>query len=195
MDEKKSDNKVVARIAKKIRATRLEKKLTIQQLATRTKVSKGLLSKIENSRTIPSLPVFVTLIESLDISLKEFFEDVAIFNGNGYLLVRSAEQSPIEDVANPGLTTSHLFTQQVPGRTMQTVVTSVAPGTSVTPFVGEGFVLHYIVNGTTEYIINHQHVTLEEGDAIYFEGSSAVVVSNPSNQKAKILATHYNLLR
>ena len=63
------DNQVVSRIAQKIRSTRLEKNLTIQQLATRTHVSKGLLSKIENSRTIPSLPVFVTLIQSLEISL------------------------------------------------------------------------------------------------------------------------------
>ncbi len=66
------NNEVVSRIAQKIRSTRLKKNLTIQELADRTKVTKGLLSKIENSRTIPSLPVFVQLIQSLDISLKEF---------------------------------------------------------------------------------------------------------------------------
>ena len=82
------DNQVVSRIAQKIRSTRLEKNLTIQQLATPTHVSKGLLSKIENSRTIPSLPVFVTLIQSLEISLKEFFQDMVLANGKNYLLVK-----------------------------------------------------------------------------------------------------------
>jgi transcriptional regulator with XRE-family HTH domain len=47
MIEHKTGIKVVTRIEKKIRATRLEKKLTIQHLATRTNVSKGLLSKID----------------------------------------------------------------------------------------------------------------------------------------------------
>ncbi|MBX2944215.1 MAG: helix-turn-helix transcriptional regulator [Cyclobacteriaceae bacterium] len=82
------DNEVVSRIAQKIRATRLEKNLTIQQLANRTKVSKGLLSKIENSRTLPSLPVFITLIQSLDISLKEFFSEMVLLNGKDYLVVK-----------------------------------------------------------------------------------------------------------
>ena len=81
---------------KKFRSTRLEKNLTIQQLATRTHVSKGLLSKIENSRTIPSLPVFVTLIQSLEISLKEFFQDMVLANGKNYLLVKKDQYAPLE---------------------------------------------------------------------------------------------------
>src|SRR5687767_15663953 len=83
-----TDNQIVSRIAQKIRDTRLEKNLTLQELANRTQVSKGLLSKIENSRTIPSLPVFVTLIQSLEISLKEFFQDMVLANGKNYLLVK-----------------------------------------------------------------------------------------------------------
>ncbi|HYG18862.1 MAG TPA: helix-turn-helix transcriptional regulator, partial [Ohtaekwangia sp.] len=82
------NNETVSRIARKIKAARLKKNLTIQQLAERTKVTKGLLSKIENSRTIPSLPVFVQLIHSLDISLKDFFEDMVLTNGKDYLVIR-----------------------------------------------------------------------------------------------------------
>jgi transcriptional regulator with XRE-family HTH domain len=67
------DNQVVSRIAQKIRSMRLERNLTIQELATRMQVSKGLISKIENLKTIPSLPVFVTLIQSLEFPLKNFF--------------------------------------------------------------------------------------------------------------------------
>lgn len=70
------DNPVVRHIAQKIRNTRIRKKLTLHELATRMNVSKGLLSKIENHHTIPSLPVFVALVQSMEISLKEFFADV-----------------------------------------------------------------------------------------------------------------------
>src|ERR1044071_3889175 len=96
------DNEVVIRIAQKIRSTRLEKNMTIQQLATRTNVSKGLLSKIENSRTVPSLPVFITLIQSLDISLKEFFRDMVLINGKDYILIKRDEYTSMEREGRSG---------------------------------------------------------------------------------------------
>src|SRR6187549_3372834 len=103
------DNQVVSRIAQKIRSTRLEKNMTIQQLATKTKVSKGLLSKIENSRTIPSLPVFVTLIQSLDISLKEFFHDMVLINGKDYLLVKKDQYASMQREGRTGFNYQYIL--------------------------------------------------------------------------------------
>jgi transcriptional regulator with XRE-family HTH domain len=188
------NEKVVSRIARKIRSTRLEKKLTIQQLALRTKVSKGLLSKIENSRTIPSLPVFVTLIESLDISLKEFFDDIALFNGKGYLLVKHNEHTPI-DLDNTGFSSSHILSQHIGGRTMQTVLINVEPGRQGSPSGSDGFTLNYIVKGAFEYHINNEVVALEEGDAIYLEGSLLHIMINKSRRKASVLAIQFDLLK
>lgn len=69
-------DETVLSIARKIRALRQRKKLTLQQLAERTKLTKGLISKIENSRTVPSLPVFVELVKALEVPLNVFFEDI-----------------------------------------------------------------------------------------------------------------------
>ncbi|NJM26931.1 MAG: helix-turn-helix transcriptional regulator [Bacteroidia bacterium] len=82
---------------------RLEKNLTIQELANRSRVSKGLLSKVENSRTIPSLPVFVNLIQSLNISLKEFFEDMVLLNGKDYLHIKARLLSAGDTGGSPGI--------------------------------------------------------------------------------------------
>ena len=41
------DNQVVSRIAQKIKNTKLKKNLTLHELAVRTQVSKGLLSKLK----------------------------------------------------------------------------------------------------------------------------------------------------
>ncbi len=101
------DNEVVARIAQKILDRSVsEKNLTIQQLSSRANVNKGLLSKVENSRTVPSLPVFITLIQSLDISLKEFFEDMVLINGRDYLLVKKTSTRPWNARGVRALTTS-----------------------------------------------------------------------------------------
>ena len=195
MNDSKLNNQVVARIAKKIRTTRLEKKLTIQQLAARTKVSKGLLSKIENSRTIPSLPVFVTLIESLDISLKEFFDDMALFNGLGYLLIKNDQRSPTTPDDKIGFTQQHILSQHVPGRTMETTLLEIAPGGKGAPLSLEGFSFIYMISGACSFHINGEVVILEVGDAIYFEANFTQLLANTARKKATMLSIQFALAK
>ena len=54
----------------KIKTKRTLKNITLEQLATKAGVSKGLISQIENNRTVPSLPVLFNIIHSLDEDLK-----------------------------------------------------------------------------------------------------------------------------
>lgn len=56
-----------------LKIIRKEKKLTLSQLAEKIAVSKGLLSKIENGHTVPSLPVLLQLIRCLEINPSYFF--------------------------------------------------------------------------------------------------------------------------
>lgn len=83
------DEEIVRKIAAKIRAIRIDKNLTIQQLAERAEVTKGLLSKIENSRTIPSLPVFVKILKSLGVAFLDFFKDMDTQAEQRYILMKS----------------------------------------------------------------------------------------------------------
>ncbi|MBX9449041.1 MAG: helix-turn-helix domain-containing protein [Taibaiella sp.] len=63
-------------ISKRIKNKRIEKRLTLQELADKSGVSKGLISQIENGRSIPSLPVMFSIIQSLEIAVSEFFKDL-----------------------------------------------------------------------------------------------------------------------
>ncbi|WP_370629788.1 helix-turn-helix domain-containing protein [Pedobacter sp. MR2016-19] len=60
----------------KIKERRKELGITVQELADKAEVSKGLISQIENSRTIPSLMVLMDIIKSLEIDLNSFFKDI-----------------------------------------------------------------------------------------------------------------------
>ncbi|MFX5587000.1 helix-turn-helix transcriptional regulator, partial [Acinetobacter baumannii] len=53
-----------------------EKNITLQELADSAGVSKGMLSQVENNRTIPSLTVFLNIIKSLQIDINDFFKDI-----------------------------------------------------------------------------------------------------------------------
>ncbi|MBK6946918.1 MAG: helix-turn-helix transcriptional regulator [Haliscomenobacter sp.] len=49
---------LISGIGKKLRAVRMERKIKLTALANKAGVSKGLLSKIENGRTVPSSRCF-----------------------------------------------------------------------------------------------------------------------------------------
>jgi transcriptional regulator with XRE-family HTH domain len=187
------DNEVVNRIAQKIRMTRLEKNMTIQQLATRTNVSKGLLSKIENSRTVPSLPVFITLVQSLDISLKEFFQDMVLINGKGYLLVKKANYAQMDREARPGFNYQYILSQTLTTCTMEAVILHLEPGAKGRPSTTDGYEFKYIISGNCEYHINNAVLNLEEGDSIYFDASVPHLPVNNSGMKVTMLVIYFIL--
>jgi len=185
------DNEVVSRIAQKIRATRLEKNLTIQQLANRTKVSKGLLSKIENSRTLPSLPVFITLIQSLDISLKEFFSEMVLLNGKDYLVVKKDQYKTVEREGREGFDYQHILSQNISTCTMEAVLLTVKPGAKGRPTTTDGYEFKYLISGRCDYQINNEKITLEEGDSLYFDASVPHLPINNSRENAVMLVVYF----
>jgi transcriptional regulator with XRE-family HTH domain len=167
-----TDNDVVTRIARKIRATRLEKKLTIQQLANRTRVSKGLLSKIENMRTVPSLPVFVTLIQSLDVSLKDFFRDLPTNDGKGYQLIRKQHYLDQNTNGHGGINHHHILLQNISDSTMEASLVSIDGPYSGRVSTGMGYVFAFLLSGSCQFVIDSDTITLNEGDAISFDGTT-----------------------
>lgn len=80
------------KIGDKIQAIRQEKSLTLAELADKSQLSKGLLSKIENNiNTNPSLETLNAIAESLNITIGDIIgEDLVVPS-------RIATPSPIPD--------------------------------------------------------------------------------------------------
>ncbi len=60
---------IILQISQRLREVRKDRNSTLQEVADIAGVSNGLLSQVENSRTIPSLPVLFNLIKALGIDL------------------------------------------------------------------------------------------------------------------------------
>jgi DNA-binding XRE family transcriptional regulator len=73
---KQMEQDILIQISNRIKERRREKNITVQELAIRANVSKGLISQIENSRTIPSLIVLIDIIKALEIDMNDFFKDI-----------------------------------------------------------------------------------------------------------------------
>ena len=70
---------IILQIANRIKEKRKEKDITLQELAAEIGVTKGLISQIENNRTVPSLSVLLSIIKSLQVDLNDFFDKLHIF--------------------------------------------------------------------------------------------------------------------
>ncbi len=182
---------VVSRIAQKIKQVRLQNSLTIQEVAQRANVSKGLLSKIENSRTIPSLPVFVGIIQALDISLKEFFEEMILMNGKDYLVVRKQDYKTVTKEDRHGFHYQHIVSQTIPACTIETVLLTIDAKNSSKATVTDGYEFKYIISGSCDYNISNEVVTLEEGDSIYFDASKPHFPINKLKTKTVMLVVYF----
>lgn len=67
---------IIIQISNRLKEVRTEKKVTLQELADKAGVTKGLISQIENCRTIPSLTVLMNIIRELNLDLNAFFDTI-----------------------------------------------------------------------------------------------------------------------
>lgn len=182
---------LVFRIAEKLRSIRKKKNLTIQQLADRTGVTKGLLSKIENSQTIPSLPVFVQLTRSLDISLKDFFADMVLINGKNYLHVKRNEYTEVEREGRSGIHYHHILARSLNTCMMEAMLLTLEPGKTGIPGTADGYEFSYMISGQCNYHIDQETIHLEEGDSLFLDASVPHFPANSSEKNVVKLTVNF----
>ena len=83
-------------IGKRIKEIRKENNKTISDIARVAEVTGGLISRIENGRTIPSLPVLLKIINSLEVEVTDFFNGMAKVNGAKFIVSRKEDNTSIE---------------------------------------------------------------------------------------------------
>ena len=62
-------------IGRKIKQLRIQKGLTLEELASRSELTKGFLSQMERDLTSPSIATLNDILEALGTTLAEFFKE------------------------------------------------------------------------------------------------------------------------
>jgi len=181
------DSELLPRVARKIKTLRSNKNLTLADLSKTSHVSKGLLSKIENSRTTPSLPVFLGIVNALGVSLRDFFDGMDLLQDKEYLLIRKEDQQLVQKEHHPGVSHRFLMAQSLPGSSLEMVVLTLQPETQSNAAITDGHELYYVLTGQCDYYINEELVKLEEGDLLYFDGTKAHFAANHSTSAVVML--------
>ncbi len=179
-------------IGKRIKEVRKATHRTISDIANGAGVTNGLVSRIENGRTMPSLPVLLKLISALDIEVIEFFKGMPQINNANFIVSRKADSTIIEKEDDAiGFTYKYLFGKQISSLGFETVLLEIAPNSQRDKVTTDAFEFKYILCGECYYIIGDEQVLLKEGDSIFFDGRIPHVPVNKSTVSSKMLVVYF----
>ncbi|MEL6676511.1 MAG: helix-turn-helix transcriptional regulator [Bacteroidota bacterium] len=70
-------DQALSQVGRRIKEIRRGKRMNLQELAEKSHVTAGLISKIENFRTIPSLPVLLNIARALEVEMADLVSEVS----------------------------------------------------------------------------------------------------------------------
>ncbi|MEG0852044.1 MAG: XRE family transcriptional regulator [Flavobacterium sp.] len=183
-------------LGKRIKEIRKKNNLTINTVATNADVSNGLISRIENGRTIPSLPVLLHIIQALGIEVSDFFNGLPKSDKSNFIISRKEDNAVIEkeDEAK-GFSYLSIFGKQLSSVAFEAVLLEVQPGSQRGKVETDAYEFKYILSGECWYIIGEEEVLLKEGDSIFFDGRIPHVPVNKGNTPSKMLVLYFFLAK
>jgi transcriptional regulator with XRE-family HTH domain len=186
------EDNTLLEISTKIKEIRRDKNITVQELADRVSVSKGLISQIENNRSVPSLLVLVNIIRALEVDLNDFFKDIAT-NGSQQpvIIKKKSDYESFEKEQALGFMYQRIFTKAFKNSTVDIVLLELQPNAARPMVVTEAFEYKYILSGNVEYVFEDQQYSLSEGDSMLFDGRLPHTPKNLTNQKAIMLIIYF----
>jgi transcriptional regulator with XRE-family HTH domain len=187
---------VLIQISNKIKETRKAQKKTVQDLANKSRVSKGLISQIENNRTVPSLPVLMNIVQALNIDLKDFFEDISHNKESRQKIIikTSADYQLFEKEPARGFKYKRILTRNIDGGPVDTILLELKKGARRGQLIKtDAYEYRYIIKGRVEYQIEEKKYVLEEGDSLFFDGRLPHKPANIGNTDALMLIIYFYL--
>jgi transcriptional regulator with XRE-family HTH domain len=186
------------RIGEKIRALRQQKRMTLQELSNLTKLSKPLLSQIENEQVVPPLATLLKIAKGLKVGIHYFFEDEG--NRQKYVLTRLENVSEVEIVPRPTLNDIsrpyiyHSLAQGLRHKHMEPFLvefdTREWDDRLYFKHEGDEEFLH-VTEGELDFHYNGEIIHLRKGDSIYYDSSQPHGFVAAGEGKAKAVAVLY----
>ncbi|MDD2710158.1 MAG: XRE family transcriptional regulator [Verrucomicrobiae bacterium] len=174
----------------RIRDERKNRQLTLETLAKRTDLSKGLLSKIENFRTIPSLPVLASIAQALNVDMGKLVSGIGGSTPAPYTLIKAAERKTIERDQAVGFLYQALGAKQINASVFEAFVLTLSPQSRRKRVSTEGDQFIFIIQGEVDFHLGQECLRLTAGDALFFDGRVPHVPKNPGNTDAILLAVY-----
>lgn len=168
------------KIGAKIRDLRVKNGLTLEELASRSELTKGFLSQLERDLTSPSISTLEDILEALGTNLSEFFhstpEPQRVFGKNDFFLDDRDD---------------HIVEWIVPNaqkNEMEPIRLTIHPGCqSFMMKANEGQEFGYILNGQVELVIGKKIYPLKTKETFYLDSEQSHFIRNTGKKDAILI--------
>ena len=151
-------------IGNKIKQMRTRKGLTLEELASRSELTKGFLSQLERDLTSPSIDSLSDILEALGSNLSEFFRE------------ENDEQFVFSD--------DDFFVDAREGCTVNWIVPNTQKN-QMEPHGGEEF--GYVLSGSIVLVCDGKRNAVRKGETFYLHGRSFHKLINEHGSAARVL--------
>ncbi len=168
-------------IGSRIRAARQAQRLTIEQVADATGLTKGFLSRVERDLTSPSVASLVTLCQVLSVSVGDLFAAPETH-------LTRAGTGPRISLGGEGIVERLLTARSE--RRLQIIEATIEPrgrGESELYAVDCDVDVLHVVKGQLTLILTNQQFDLHQGDTLSFPGREPHTWVNPTDEPAEVL--------
>ena len=173
-----------------IKTLRKEQNLTLAVLSDKTDLTAGLLSRIENFRTIPSLPVLLKIAEALNVPPADLLAGIGETASPEWVLVKANERTIVEREQNSGFIYEMLLDTESSGCHLQSLVLNIEPGAIREKVQTDGDQFVYMLKGNIIFCLGDEKINLNSGDLLFFDGNIEHVPENHSNKTATLLVVY-----
>ncbi|BCW04820.1 MULTISPECIES: cupin domain-containing protein [Micrococcaceae] len=168
-------------IGSRIRAARQAQRLTIEQVADATGLTKGFLSRVERDLTSPSVASLVTLCQVLSVSVGDLFAAPETH-------LTRRDDGPRISLGGQGIVERLLTARSE--RRLQILQATIEPrgrGENELYAVDCDVDVLHVVKGRIKLILTNEEYDLEEGDTLSFPGREPHTWVNPTDETVEVL--------
>lgn len=164
-----------------LKAKRLEKKLTLQEVAATAELSASFLSQAERGKATPSVVSLVRIAKALDTDIHYFISPPAPAN-----LVSRSDDPHYLNLDSP--VTYRVLNASLPNQRLSSLLMEIPPGVALpTVHRDEGEDIFYIIKGRVEQLIGDKVFSLKPGDCVHMNTQVDHNITNKSESSALII--------
>lgn len=158
-------------IGASVHALRTQRGETLADLARRSGLSPGMLSKIENAQVSASLDTLLSLARSLGVGVAELMRDFDSREGEVQYVPRNGGLEVVRRGTKKGHTYRLLYSHRGPHKPFEPFLVTLTDASEVFPaFKHEGIEFIHILEGRIRYRHGSRTFNLGPGDSLTFDG-------------------------
>lgn len=167
-------------IGQRIKQLRIQNNLTLEELASRSELTKGFLSQLERNLTSPSVSTLEDILEALGTDLASFFkeskESKVVFKKEDYFVDEHDEYC------------IHWIVPNAQKNEMEPIVLDIyshGQSKEIDPHDGEEF--GFVLEGRITLVNGEQEFPVKKGETFYINGKYRHYLKNVGKMDAKVL--------